>query len=224
MALVSMIQVSLCLDSQDSVDYYSLEAEKLIRLRGLKRNKSREVRLLHHCYAFWRIFHESMYPASVECGKPSKRADWPPTAEIASTSGCPSGRTWKRRCRKELGENDLHIERPGSRPQTLYPEIFGTPEPWMFVLSLIVRLAKEKDAAERDEVADPLPLADFLDRAKSIKKAIAQLRTQCQAENSSIENRPADRLMLKCFVDAIHYALEIFFYKRIYIKFKSYDF
>jgi hypothetical protein len=36
MAIISMIQVSLCLSRWTGADYYFLEAEKFIRLRGLK--------------------------------------------------------------------------------------------------------------------------------------------------------------------------------------------
>jgi hypothetical protein len=61
MALISMMQSSMCLSRWQVADYYFLEAEKLIRLRGLKRIKSRKVCLLHHCYVFWRMLHESTY-------------------------------------------------------------------------------------------------------------------------------------------------------------------
>lgn len=48
----------------------------------------------------------------------------------------------------EVGENDLHLECLREFPPTLYPEIFGVPESWMLLLSLTIRLAKEKDSAD----------------------------------------------------------------------------
>lgn len=56
MAILTMVQVSSITGTRDETEYYLLEAEKLIRLRGLNRRKSRKVRLLHHCYAYERIF------------------------------------------------------------------------------------------------------------------------------------------------------------------------
>jgi hypothetical protein len=61
MALISMMQSSMCLSRWQVADYYFLEAEKLVRLRGLKQIKSRKARLLHHCYVFWCMLQESTY-------------------------------------------------------------------------------------------------------------------------------------------------------------------
>ncbi|KAJ6110546.1 hypothetical protein N7486_002781 [Penicillium sp. IBT 16267x] len=141
MAILTMVQVSNFSGRGDrhQTEIYFLEAEKLIRLKGLKRKKSRKVRLLHHCYVFERMFHESIFI----CGASSvQRRHVRRTIESSGLSCCSvdglSFRlyTWQNlekemlRVRdREEGENDLHLERPGLFSATLYPEIFGVPEP-----------------------------------------------------------------------------------------------
>ena len=157
MALLTMVQVSMFSGNRSETECYFLEAEKFIRLRGLKRKKSRKVRLLHHCYAFERIIHESIFI----CGANSTQRHHIRTAIESSGLGMYSLDSlsfrltgWKdlnqemMRVRgQEEGENDLHLERPGLWSSTLYPEIFGIPEQWVFLLSQVIRLGKEKDAA-----------------------------------------------------------------------------
>lgn len=65
MALITLVQVSMFSGNRDQTECYFLEAEKFIRLKGLSRNKSRKVRLLHHCYAFERILYESTITSEV---------------------------------------------------------------------------------------------------------------------------------------------------------------
>ncbi|KAG9201623.1 hypothetical protein G6514_005431 [Epicoccum nigrum] len=59
-ALLSMVQVAIAVGNRDQAECYFIEAEKFIRMKGLNRIKSRKVRLLHHCYVFERMFHESI--------------------------------------------------------------------------------------------------------------------------------------------------------------------
>ena len=164
MALITMVQVSLFSGSRDQTECYLLETEKFIRLRGLNRKKSRKVRLLHHCYAFERIFHESMFI----CGANSKQRRH--VRDAIQSSGLvvygqdvPVFRIngWTNLFREmmavksqEDGENDLHIERPGLFVTTLYPEIYGVPEPWMFLLSQVIRLGNEKESSEQDDAGE----------------------------------------------------------------------
>ncbi|KIA75950.1 hypothetical protein HK57_00262 [Aspergillus ustus] len=228
-ALLSIIQISLCLTGYEAADYYFLEAEKFIRLRGLNRTKSRKVRLLHHYYAYSRIFHESIYIGGRPSGHRRQILTAIESSElVAYSSDRPSFRLskWTDLSKemnqvksKEIGENDLHIELPGTWPPTLYPEIFGLSEPWLFLLSLIVRLGKEKDAATaHPEHANPIPLSEFLARAKTIETFIQYLHRQREAEHRSSAHghQHADILTLHSIRDAAAYAVEILFYRRIY--------
>ncbi|CAM1505173.1 Fc.00g108100.m01.CDS01 [Cosmosporella sp. VM-42] len=223
MALITMVQVSIYCGCGNQADYYFLEAEKLIRLRGLNRRKSRKVRLLHHCYGFSRMFHEStsIYGKS-QSHRRRVRRDVEASGLITYSHDnlsfrLPNWRNLDQEMTKiksqEEGENDLHLQRPGIFPATLYPEISGIPELWLLLLSLSIRLGKEKDAAKRYDTESPLPLGDFLSRAKAVERCLNRLRAPHQIECA---DGCQDRQTLDNFLDAIRYALDIYFYRRVY--------
>ncbi|KAJ5334020.1 transcriptional regulator family: Fungal Specific TF [Penicillium brevicompactum] len=222
MALLTMVQVTMFSGNRSQSEFYFLEAEKFIRLRGLKRKKSRKVRLLHHCYVFERIIHESVFI----CGANSGQRHHVRTAVESSGLGRYSLDSlsfrlsgWKNlhqemmRVRgQEEGENDLHLERPGFWSNTLYPEIFGIPESWVFLLSQIIRLGKEKDAAEGDDETKCLSLKDFIGRAKTLEEYINNL----QPPSLEITHSQLDRDIIQSMLDAMKNALAIYFYRRIH--------
>jgi hypothetical protein len=172
MALITLVQVSMYSGNRDQTECYFLEAEKFIRLRGLSRNKSRKVRLLHHCYAFERILYESTITSEV-----NSRHRLHVREAVESSGLVVVGQDrmnfrlsfWED-IQKEMtkvkgqhdGENDLHLEHPGLWSATLYPEIFGIPEQWIATLSLVIRLGKEKEAAQGDRMARSPGLGDFM--------------------------------------------------------------
>ncbi|OQE11735.1 hypothetical protein PENVUL_c002G06509 [Penicillium vulpinum] len=222
MALLTMIQVTMFSGNRRQSEYYFLEAEKFIRLRGLPRKKSRKVRLLHHCYVFERIIHESVFI----CGANSRQRHHIHTAIETSGLGIYSLDSlsfrlsgWKNldqemmRVRgQEEGENDLHLERPGFWSNSLYPEIFGIPEPWIILLSQIIRLGKEKDAAEGNDAPDCLSLKDFIGRAKTLEDYITNLA------RPSLDNihSELDHEIIENMLNAMQNALAIYFYRRIH--------
>ncbi|KAK5175415.1 uncharacterized protein LTR77_000554 [Saxophila tyrrhenica] len=218
-ALLTTVQVSVISRSPDQTDLYFLEAEKFIRLRGLNRRKSRKVRLLHHCYAFERIFHESTFVTSLRSDhrrhvrqaiESSGLGGY--SRDSLSFQGIHSSVDLEKemlrlKCQDE-GENDLHIEMPGLWSATLHPEIFGIPEPWLMLLSLIIRLAKEKEGSKeqctRESEGKPMSLQAFLNHAKSIERCIQLLQ------------RPSDNSDLDILLEAMQSAIAIYFYRRIY--------
>ncbi|KAJ5401069.1 transcriptional regulator family: Fungal Specific TF [Penicillium sp. CMV-2018d] len=222
MALLTMVQVTMFSGNRRQSEYYFVEAEKFIRLRGLPRKKSRKVRLLHHCYVFERIIHESVFI----CGANSRQRHHVHAAieksglgnySLDSLSFRLSG--WKNldqemmRVRgQEEGENDLHLERPGFWSDTLYPEIFGIPEAWVLLLSQVVRLGKEKDAAEGDGTSNCISLNEFIGRAKTLEDYINNLPLP------SLENIQSelDHEILENMLHAMQNALAIYFYRRIH--------
>lgn len=225
--LLTMVQLSMLCGSRDQAEDYFLEAEKLIRLRGLKRKKSRKVRLLHHCYVFERLFYES---TSICGGNSMQRRN---VREAVESSGLtryshdslsfrlPSWNNLDQEMsevkNQEVGENDLHLERPGVYTATLYPEIFGVPEPWVVLLSLIIRLGNAKDAAEEGSLPSCLTLKEFTSRAKSIESLVNHLQRPNQITISGTVNESQiDQFVLENMLDAVQYALAIYFYRRIY--------
>lgn len=165
MALLTMAQVSIFLGRRDQAEGYLLETERLVRVRGLPaRRKSRKIRLLHHCYVYMRLFHESTFLAGG--GDESAHRQQVRRAVEGSSGGSASSADnlsfrllqWDD-LQREMnnmkgqieGENDLHIAKPGIFPPTMYPEIFGLPEIFMCLLSQVIRLGNEKDVAQKQE-------------------------------------------------------------------------
>ncbi|KAJ6190935.1 hypothetical protein N7519_000956 [Penicillium mononematosum] len=204
MALLTMVQVTMLSGNRRESEYYFVEAEKFIRLRGLPRKKSRKVRLLHHCYVFERIIHESIFI----CGVNSRQRHHVHAA--IETSGLGNYSLDMRG--QEEGENDLHLERPGFWSNTLYPEIFGIPEPWVILLSQIIRLGKEKDTAEGDNASNCISLKEFSGRAKTLEDYINKLPLPSLDHIHS----GLDREIIKNMLNAMQNALAIYFYRRIH--------
>ncbi|KAJ5590367.1 hypothetical protein N7450_004339 [Penicillium hetheringtonii] len=194
MAILTMVQLSNFCGNRNDAEGFFLEAEKFIRLKGLKRRKSRKVRLLHHCYVFERMFHESIFIGGANSNqrRQIRRA-------IESSGLAPASvdslsfrlYKWKNlhqemlRVRdREEGENDLHLERPGMFSATLYPEIFGIPEPC-------------RSKALEDYI-------NCLERPNQVNFGLG-------THQSSV-----DQHILENMLEAMRQALAIYFYRRIY--------
>nr|POE48819.1 hypothetical protein CFP56_38916 [Quercus suber] len=218
MALITVAQLSILSGDRPATRRFLLEAEKLIRIRGLNRRKSRKVRLLHHCYVYERIFfettsfsatealqqHEHIRKAIESSGASSYSRDelsfrLPPAVENLEAN-------MLRVKDQELGENDLHLQFPGQWPSSQYEEIFGLPETYLFLVSLILRLAREKNGGLEDDRPSTLSVKNFTNRAKAIERCILQYKRPGPRQNAALEH----------FIDAIHHALIIYFYRNIH--------
>ncbi|KAJ8110354.1 hypothetical protein OPT61_g6792 [Boeremia exigua] len=226
-ALLSMVQVAIVIGNRDQAECYFVEAEKFIRMKGLNRKKSRKVRLLHHCYVFERMFHESVYLAGTNSAQRSHaRKAIESSGAMAYSQDSLSfrlgdledleSRALRVKCREE-GENDLHLQNPGLWPKTLYPEIFGIPEKYVFALSLIIRLGQWRDEARHQDAVNALSLTDFLSRAKTVERYIKQLYRSVEGPNPpSTTTSEAQEPMLDDLLQAMQHALTIYFHRRIY--------
>ena len=226
MALITMAQVSMFSGSRGQSECYLLETEKFIRMKGLNRRKSRKVRLLHHCYAYMRFFHES----TIISGLHSKQRHH--VREAVESSGMivysRDGlffrlKDWNNLDQEDMvvksqeeGENDLHVSVPGQFSATMYPEIYGIPEPWIFLLSQTIRLGNEKDAAENDDTEIALPLKDFLCRAKAIEKRINNMQGMVPKTPACGNREAIDQDVLETVLQGMQAALAIYFYRRVY--------
>ncbi|KAF3390460.1 hypothetical protein F1880_009288 [Penicillium rolfsii] len=227
MAILTMIQVSTFSGNRNQAEAYFLEAEKFIRMKGLKRKKSRKVRLLHHCYVFERMFHESISVCAANSNQRQhvRRAIESSGLAPASVDGL-SFRLYKwKNLHQEMlqvrdreeGENDLHLERPGLFSATLYPEIFGIPETWLHLLSCVIRLATEKDAAGESSTPNDIDLKEFISRAKALEDCINRLqRPNLASFKFDPQHSTTDERVLENMLEALRLALAIYFYRRIY--------
>lgn len=226
MALLTLISLFGVTSNRRRYEFYILETEKFIRTKGLNRRKSRKVRLLHHCYAFQRIFFESLCFGNTDSRHRRE-------VELAAgASGIIIGQDrvsfrlpeWHDLPQEMLvvktqeeGENDLLLERPGTWYATLYPEIFGIPERLILLLSLAIRLGREKDAAEREGAACRFGLQEYLSRARALERCILQVQetTEFSADDTPRPGR-TDKAKLVALISATRHALEIYFYRRVY--------
>ncbi|KIW88558.1 uncharacterized protein Z519_10604 [Cladophialophora bantiana CBS 173.52] len=226
-ALLTMIQVAILSGAPDQAEYYLFDAEKLIRLRGLtKPQKSRRVRLLHHCYSYQRILYESTFVLASESSQRNSVlraversgsciADQDsPTFKLGRWSRLEE--TMREIKSKESGENDLHLERPGIWSASLYPDIFGLPESFLVLLSQAIRLGNERDTGNAE-----LSWSEFWSRASSLERCILQWQETYQTEldrNTGTLDRHVDdsRSALGHLLGALNHALSIYFYRRVY--------
>lgn len=217
MAILTMAQVSITTGNRDETEYYLLEAERLIRVRGLNRKKSRKVRLLHHCYAYERIFFESTARGKDAHSHTNlRKAIESSGAGVYSRDSLSFQMPTCENLESEMlkvkdqdqGENDLHLQIPGVWPSTLYPEIFGIPEEYVLLVSLIVRLSREKNSGNQEGQRSGLGLKAFASRAKTIEKCIKQ---QHQSQRHPTSNEDLEHM-----IEAVHHAVLIFFYRRIH--------
>jgi hypothetical protein len=195
-----------------------VEAEKFIRLRGLSRKKSRKVRLLHHCYVFERLFHESTFlhdtdsPQRQHVRKVIESSGLAVHSRDSLSYRLPNFSNLEEEMSvlksQETGENDLHLELPGEFPPTLYPEIFGVPEPWMLLLSLTIRLGKEKDSAETEGQSNALCLSSFMARAKAIERRIHLLQRLASGTTDAFSSLQSEKdlQVLDNMLDAVRHA------------------
>lgn len=216
--------------SWEQTDTYLLEAERIVRLRGLtKKDKSRKVRLLHHCYAYTRIFHESLSLLPTKSPNRLMIRDAVEQSGVIIPSQDPLSfrlAPWENLEKKsseaksrEQGENDLHLGTPGLWTATLYPEIFGVPELWLMLLSQVIRLANEKELAENSESSDVMSLKEYLRRAKDLECCISQWETSATAAaiwNTSTQLLDVDWIILESMLGALRHALAIYLYRRIF--------
>jgi hypothetical protein len=227
MALLTMVQISVLSGNRDEAEYYFLETEKFIRLRGLNRRKSRKVRLLHHCYAFERLSHESTFTESIlnldhrnrvrEAIEASEaRAYSLDNLSFRLTSWRDLDQEMLKVKGQEEGENDLHLQHPGIWSATLYPEIFGVPELHLFMLSLVIRLAREKEQSQDEAIS----LKEFMARAKVVERWIKQLHILRQSiwvtEMPTDPEHQQSVNLLNSLADTMQHALSVYFYRRIY--------
>ncbi|KAF5649062.1 ARG81-like transcription factor [Fusarium tjaetaba] len=231
MALLTMVQIAILSGNRDEAEYFFLETEKFIRTKGLNRRKSRKVRLLHHCYVFERLSHESTFTQNTLNLDHRNRVREAIEASGASAYSQDSLSfrltTWSNLDQEihkvkgqEEGENDLHLQHPGIWSATLYPEIFGVPELHLFMLSLVIRLAREKEQNQDELINSGLTLKEFMARAKAVERWIKQLHVLRQSiwmveAPVDPEHRQSVNL-LNSLANTMQHALSVYFYRRIY--------
>lgn len=200
-------------ENQADARCYLIDAERLLRLRGLtKRTPSRRARLLHHVYTWLRIIGESTF-ALHDYANPTllpRMESNLPGLQIGSNSmtedlGCLAVAHSKlddflhvetqiadvdldREAFKELevGIRDIHLEDLRDFSDTLYFQAYGISETWLSLVSLTTRLANVLDVVTASKTE-----ASRLLRA-SLEKKSTRLETMvCSLASRTPEAYPS---------------------------------
>ncbi|KAJ9259050.1 transcriptional regulator family: Fungal Specific TF [Paecilomyces variotii] len=226
MSLLSMTTASIFSGLWKHTRCYLLDAEKLIRQRGLpKRHKSRKVRLLHHCYAYMRVMHETTVLASgeqeIESSQPSERCVDQSPLRVQNWDGRLDQRLLMNK-ESDLGENDLLLAVPGRWDSTLYPSMYGLPESFLVMLSETLRLANERITLQRTPNDSKLTWKQYLFRAKILEKCVCSWEPTVpgypEPNNTSVSDAlvALNHRLVDCMLHAMHQALIIYFYRMIH--------
>ncbi|KAL4874367.1 fungal-specific transcription factor domain-containing protein [Aspergillus karnatakaensis] len=229
MAVLSMVMLSIFNGENSSAQAFLVDAEYLIRTRGLpKPHKSLKVRSLHHVYTFLRIMAES----TCGCALLDICLDRPSASLLSMEPSSDSLRSFRLANDildadldmtiakgNRVGCNDIHLEVMGQWDDTLFPDIYGIPESLIALLSQVIRLANEQELLHRGDPAVSARIAgDLKRRARVLEQYILSwdqspdLTTTKNSQSTTVtQNLTAAHFMAK----AMQQALVLFYYRRV---------
>ncbi|KAH7265808.1 fungal-specific transcription factor domain-containing protein [Fusarium solani] len=223
MAILGMAMTSLH-NGTRAFRVFLLDAERLIRLRGLINQNPFKTRLLHHMYTHLRVIAESI---SLCAEPPSDTFDENNTRDLTH------GRTFRitedalnigldpaQEKTDEMGYNDIHLEIQGRWSHTLFPVIYGIPESLMTLLSQTVSLSNEKARLENVARCNPGVSVALARHTKTLENRIWAWTLALDPLGPPKPTRLDQDLMahpqVRSMALAIHQALIIYFYRRVY--------
>ncbi|KAF7557183.1 hypothetical protein G7Z17_g963 [Cylindrodendrum hubeiense] len=225
MAILAMAMTSLY-NGGHAFRIFLLDAERLIRLRGLAKANPYKIRLLHHMYTHLRVIAESVSisPDSIMSGPVQnvQTAVDVRTFRLAEDS-LNIGLDPDQEKGLELGYRDIHLEIQGQWKETLYPVIYGIPESLMTLLSQTISVANEKTRLESLALCNPKLSVDLAHHVKTLETSIWSwsLATESMgpprpAHLPSDSGELIDHPQARSMALAIHQALLIYFYRRVH--------
>ncbi|KAL2673543.1 hypothetical protein Neosp_011985 [[Neocosmospora] mangrovei] len=227
MALQVAVLMSTLAGDPITEEYYFLETEKLIKLKGLGRKNSRKVRMLHRFYAYERLLYESTCMRGIDFNHRLRV-----TNDVNSVSIIPySGDNMAFRAPDWGSLDELNVDSDpnvegsaenevlGLWPDALCAKVAGIPERWITILLHIVLLGKHKDAVEQAGRSDTDHLQEFHNRARTletcIQKQVLQVDLVSIPDSLITGRKPCGDSWLNV-LDCFRHALHIYFYRRIY--------
>lgn len=225
MALMSTLTYSVSAGHQKDARCYMIDAERLLRVRGLaKRHISRRARILHHMYTWVRIVGESTYVLHED------RVANVSTINMVKMSSCSQVQAghndrlddflrveqgedheevaMEEQKDKEVGLHDIHLQDPRQYAETMYLQIYGLPETWLSLLSQTTRLANAKDMLKPNSSIE----MSFNKRMTRLEDMICTFASSTNPLPSGLTTSlPPTQYMLQ----ALNSALVIYFYRRI---------
>ncbi|KAK5086907.1 hypothetical protein LTR05_004077 [Lithohypha guttulata] len=228
MALICTLTYAIMAGHQRDARCYMIDAERLLRVRGLaKRQISRRARLMHHMYTWFRIVGESTYVLHEIKGHVLGNVPIPPSAQnLVLDAGHnarlddflrierPDDQDLDLEEQKDpaVGLHDIHLQDSRTYQDTMYLQIYGLPETWLSLLSQTTRLANVVDAQKAGR------LCGQHTAHKSIEKRATRLEDMiCSfaARSSSVAQSATPLSSSHYMLQAMNAALVLYFYRRI---------
>ncbi|KAK5059679.1 hypothetical protein LTR84_009562 [Exophiala bonariae] len=192
MMIIAMAAYAILTARQAEARCYMIDAERLLRIRGLaKRNISRKARMLHHVYTWLRIVGESTYvlhdyqtlETLVEKALPqdSRSSKESRSSFGVSRSGhnarlddflrldadqAEDDTDLEEHKDRETGLLDIHLEDTREDSESLYLQIYGVSETWLTLVSQTTRLANIIDTIRFSGVTKSVNIMQSLERRK----------------------------------------------------------
>ncbi|KAK2003319.1 hypothetical protein LX36DRAFT_146589 [Colletotrichum falcatum] len=228
MAILATAMVSVIYNGSRAVKIFLLDAERLIRLRGLAMPKTFHMRVLHHVYTHMRVVAEST-DITVDSAKGHVQGPADMAVSLRKfrvAEDClGADLDLSREKPAEIGYSDIHLDISGHWPITMYPDIYGIPESLMTLLSQTISLANEKGKLEAIAISDPrvsMALARHIKQLEqniwswSLNSTDMESGPSMPWELVTKHTRLVDHPVVKSLTLAMHQALIIYFYRRIY--------
>ncbi|KAK1512148.1 hypothetical protein CTAM01_01078 [Colletotrichum tamarilloi] len=228
MAILATAMVSVLYNGSRAVKIFLLDAERLIRLRGLAMPKSFHVRVLHHVYTHLRVIAEST-DIAIESVKSQAQAATEMAVSLRkfriAEDSLGADLDLSREKPAEVGYADIHLDISGHWPVTMYPEIYGVPESLMTLLSQTISFANEKTKLEAMAMYDHRISVALSRHIKQLEQNIwswslgssdMQSGPSRPRELVTQETKLVDHPLIRSLTLAMHQALIIYFYRRVY--------
>ncbi|EGX87656.1 C6 transcription factor [Cordyceps militaris CM01] len=231
MALLSMTMLEILCAKYNEAEYLLLEAEYLIRTRGLPvPTKSPQRRTLHHVYTYLRILTESTCGCilrNICSAKPGARRTLVTEASrhklrsfCVADHSTESDLQMTAEKSADAAHDDLHLEVMGDWRESLFPQLYGLPESLLGLLSQTIRLANEQELLHRDANVDLGMIANLGRRTKVLKHNVLSWKrpcetAQCQIADSPGSARNARGQVMPVLADTFHQAAILFYYRRV---------
>ncbi|PYH30905.1 Zn(II)2Cys6 transcription factor [Aspergillus neoniger CBS 115656] len=242
MAICALTEFAVLSGQQQDARCYMIDAERLLRLRGLPKQRiSQKARLLHHTYTWLRIVGESTYvlhnytPSDtfIEALKNRFRYQRGENTQAAGyrTSRLDDFLRLDRRPsdsdldidepkEADVGLYDIHLQDSRKYPATLYNQIYGVSETWLSLVSQTTRLANVMETFRVAREMHP-GINASLDAWEALHRRSARLENMvCTFASRKTEDNICNSANLLarshgCLLQALNSALVIFFYRRI---------
>ncbi|KAF4784875.1 hypothetical protein HER10_EVM0000003 [Colletotrichum scovillei] len=228
MAILATAMVSVLYNGSRAVKIFLLDAERLIRLRGLAMPKSFNIRVLHHVYTHLRVIAEST-DIAIESAKSQAQAATEMAVSLRkfriAEDSLGADLDLSREKPAEVGYADIHLDVSGHWPVTMYPEIYGVPESLMTLLSQTISFANEKTKLEAMAMYDHRISMAMSRHIKQLEQNIwswsmgssdMQSGPSRPRELVTQETKLVDHPLIRSLTLAMHQALIIYFYRRVY--------